>query len=88
MTTLKLGVLPHLPRARAYSGTTTCSRIVPLVGWVHMTRLSLVIWRPHVLPPLEEYCSMAEPSGLKRTTPLPMLGCFSPLAFTTLPEPE
>ena len=44
----------------------------PLVGWVHMKRLSPVIVRPQVLPPLEENCSIFEPSGLKRTTPLPM----------------
>ena len=44
----------------------------PLVGCVHITRLSPVISSPHVLPPFEEYCSNAEPSGLKRTTPLPI----------------
>jgi hypothetical protein len=60
--------------------------MVPLVGCVHITRLSPVISRPHVLPPFDEYCSMAEPSGLNRTTPLPMTGIFSPFAFNTLSD--
>ena len=42
-TTLKLVVLPIFPRASAYSGSTVCMRSWPLVGCVHITRLSPVM---------------------------------------------
>jgi hypothetical protein len=62
-TTRKLGGCPPMPRARAYSGSRVCMSSSPLVGCVHITRLSPVMPRPQVLPPFELYCSMAEPSG-------------------------
>src|SRR5688500_16700013 len=71
-TTLKLGVLPTFPRVSAYSGSTVCMSSWPLVGCVHITRLSPVICNPQVLPPLDEYCSIFDPSGRNRTTPLPI----------------
>ena len=70
-TTRKLGT-PLTPAfASKLSGITVCMSKSPLVGCVQNTSLSQLICSPQVLPPLEEYCSNAEPSGLKRTTPEP-----------------
>ena len=59
------------PFARTLSGRTEWKNTVPLVGCVQKTWPSHVMSRPQVLPLREEYCSKAEPSGLKRTTPEP-----------------
>ena len=58
------------PFARIDSGRTVWKRTVPLVGCVQNTWPFHVMSRPQVLPPRLLYCSKAEPSGLKRTTPL------------------
>ena len=58
------------------------------MGWVQNTSLSHAICRPQVLPPFEEYCSNAEPSGLKRTTPEPQPPkSFEPSPLFTLLVP-
>ena len=62
-----------LPFASTLSGSRLWKNTVPLVGWVQKIWPSQVVSRPQVLPLRLLYCSNAEPSGRKRTTPLPPL---------------
>ena len=82
---------PDLPRAALFnwlSERRVWRQMVPLVGLDQMISLLAVRVRPQVLPPREETCSIAEPSGRKRTTPAPMEpNAREPSPEVTLPLP-
>src|SRR4030095_7473010 len=87
MTTLKLDALSTLPRESCASLKTVCISKSPLVGCVQTISFSAVTVRPQVFPPLEENCSIADPSGLNRTTPEPIAPkCLAPFPLVTSRE--